>query len=807
MVERKISNLNDEFDLRLFFKVARKNIAWIVLFFIIAFLMAFLYLRYTYPIYEAKSIIQIGLADKNSRMIFDNAGVKPNKGDLPSKIELLRSNTFLSRVLFKLPLDISYYQIGNVLNYEMYRTSPFELEYKNPINELYNVPVYFSFLDEKNVTLTVNLNNKESVYRLKTGVWERLPIIDSLKINIKNIQKIRDDMLGINENPYYIIIHRKDNLVREYSANIEISAENEAAGTIKVLFYERNPEKASDICNTISEEFKAYDIEKQAESSNNTIRFIDGQLKNMYDKLYDSEVALQNFKTKNRLDDESPLPDFGSRINDLESEYNRLEIQEATLETIQDAVDAKQDIDVYKLVSLLAGTKSEGLLNTMLLELRQLMSKREKLLYSKTESSAEVAQLDYETEIQRRLLIEGVLSIKKNLNDQKAEIQKRIENYEDEIKRSALNFDKIEFVRLSKLNEISQSYYNRLVTIKSELTISNAGITSENTVLEASSTPAAPYFPSRRLVALSALLGWIIVSLALIVIRYLFYNEITSLNEIIKYLEVPVLGIVPNCKDVIPISQLIVDKKPKSIIAESLRSIRSNLEFLSVKEGPKVLAITSTISGEGKTFVALNLAGIIAFSEKKVLIIDLDMRKPKIHVGFGVPNDKGMSTILINRNTIDDCIFKSSLNNLDFITAGPIPPNPSELIISSRMLEVLEELKLKYDVVVIDNPPIGIVTDGIRVIKLADYPVYVFRENFSKRNFVQNVKKLIRDNNIKNLSVILNSVDIKKSGYGYSGVYDYDYGYGYGYGFGYYDEDIRREKFSLKEFFRKLISK
>jgi len=144
-------------------------------------------------------------------------------------------------------------------------------------------------------------------------------------------------------------------------------------------------------------------------------------------------------------------------------------------------------------------------------------------------------------------------------------------------------------------------------------------------------------FDSARIVALSAFLGWIIVSLALIVIRYLFHNEITSLNEIMKYLEVPVLGIVPNYKDVIPISQLLVDKKPKSIIAESLRSIRSNLEFLSTKDGPKVLAITSTISGEGKTFVALNLAGIIAFSEKKVIIIDLDMRKPKIHVGFGVP--------------------------------------------------------------------------------------------------------------------------------------------------------------------------
>jgi len=805
MVERKISNLNDEFDLKLFLSVTRKNIAWIVLFFVISFLMAFLYLRYTYPIYEAKSIIQIGLADQNSRFLFNN--VQPNKSDLPSKIELLRSPTFLTRVMNKLPLDISYYQIGNVLNYEMYRTSPFEIEYRNPINELYNLPVYISFTDENNVTVSVNLNNKESVYRLKTNKWERIPIIDSIKVNLRNYDKIRSDMLGLNENPYYLIFNKRENLVRAYSANIDISAENDAAGTIKVLFYERNPAKASDMCNTISEEFKVYDIEKQAESANNTIRFIDGQLSSVYDKLYDSEIELQEFKTKNRLDDETPLPDFASRINELEAKYNQLELEESTLHSIQEVVNTNKDIDVYKLVSLLAGTRSDGMLSQMLDELRSLMSKRETALYSKTENSSQVAQIDYQIGIQRKMLIEAILAIKKSLNDQKEEIDNRIINYEDEVRISALNFDKIEFVRLMKLNEIGQNYYNRLVTIKSELTISNAGITSENTVLEASSTPAAPFFPSRRLVALSAFLGWIIISLALIVIRYLFHNEITSLNEIMKYLEVPMLGIVPNYKDVIPISQLLVDKKPKSIIAESLRSIRSNLEFLSTSDGPKVLAITSTISGEGKTFVALNLAGIIAFSEKKVIIIDLDMRKPKIHVGFGVPNDKGMSTILINRNTIDECVFKSSLNNLDFITAGPVPPNPSELIISIRMLEVLEELKLRYDVIVIDNPPVGLVTDGIRVIKLADYPIYVFRENFSKRNFVQNVKKLIRDNNIKNMSVILNSVDIKKSGYGYSGVYDYDYGYGYGYGFGYYDEDIRREKFSIKEFFRKLISK
>ncbi len=805
MVERKISNLNDEFDIKLFLKVAKINSAWIVLFFIISFLMAFLYLRYTYPIYEAKTVIQIALADKNSKLLLDKEF--STQSDISSKIELLKSPTFLDRVFNKLPLDIGYFQIGNVLNYEMYRSSPFEIDYHNPTNELFNIPVYISFTDENNVTVSVNINNKENVYRIKTDKWQRLPMLDSIKVNVLNYEKIRKDMLGLNENPYYFILSKRENLVRTYSANLEVVTENDAAGTIKMVFHERSPAKAADICNTIAEEFKKYDIEKQAESSLNTIRFVDDQLKIIYDKLYDSEVNLQDFKTKNRLNDETPLPDFNTRINDLESKLNNLEVEESGLRTIQQAVKDNRDIDIYQLISLLAGSRSEGMISNLLNDLRGQLSRLETLKYSSTPNSSSVAQIEYQIKIQRKMIVEAILAVQKSINDQKEEIESRVENYENEIRDGALNFDRIEFVRLQKLNQISEGYYNRLVTIKSELTIANAGITSENTILEASATPVFPFFPSRKLVALSALIGWLIVSLGLIIVRYLFHNEITSLNEIMKYLEVPMLGIVPNYKDTIPISQLLVDKKPKSIIAESLRSIRSNLEFLSQNDGPKVLAITSTISGEGKTFVALNLAGIIAFSEKKVIILDLDMRKPKIHVGFGVPNDKGMSTILINRNSIDECVFKSSLNNLDFITAGPVPPNPSELVISSRMLEVINELKTKYDVIVIDNPPVGLVTDGIRVFKLADYPIYVFRENFSKRNFVQNVKKLMRDNNIKNLSVILNSVDIKRSGYGYSGVYDYDYGYGYGYGFGYYDEDIRREKFSLKEFFRRLISK
>ena len=231
---------------------------------------------------------------------------------------------------------------------------------------------------------------------------------------------------------------------------------------------------------------------------------------------------------------------------------------------------------------------------------------------------------------------------------------------------------------------------------------------------------------------------------------------------------------------------LIVDKNPRSLIAEAFRSVRTNLQFINNNPGSKIIAVTSTISGEGKTFVALNLAGIIAFSGKRVVVCDLDMRKPKIHKGFGVENSEGMSTLLIGRGSLETSIRKSKLENLDYITAGPIPPNPSELIINDRMNALIEELKKQYDYVVLDTPPVGLVTDGVALLQKADYPLYIFRADYSKKQFVQVADKLINENKIQ-VSVILNGVDLDRNRYSYN--YSYGYGYGYGYESGdYYDE-------------------
>ena len=805
MENKKISNLNDDFDFSLFVKITQRNIPWIIIFFVISFMFAFLYLRYTYPIFEAKSVIQIANNSDEAKKLLKTSQSVIN---LDGKIEILKSPNFLSRVFNKLPLDISYFQIGNVLNYEMYKSSPFEIEYRYPKSDIFSVPINISFIDDKNAKLIVSQNNIEKEYKIQIGKWNSLPVIDSIKVNILNFDKIKEDQKGKNENAYFFNFTSRDNLVRMYSPLIKIEIELEAAGTIRIIVHDKNASKASDVCNSIVNEFKQYDIEKQAEGINKTLEFIDDQLKLMQDKLYNSESDLQNFKISNNVDENLPLPDFVIRLNSLKNEETQIDLNLSILEQIENKLYENKELDVFKLVPLTLIVNDQPGLQSQLKKLENLLVKREDELYSKTPNNISIVQLDNQIDFQKNIVIESIKAIKAGFTTKKIQIQNKLEEFEYDVRNSGLKFDRIEMTRLMKLNEINQEYFTKLISLKSQLAIDNAGITSENTVLQNSFIPGSPFFPSKKIVVLSALTAWFLLSLILIIVRYLFYNEITSMNEITRFLgETPILGIVPNYKDVIPVSQLLVDKKPKSLIAESLRSIRSNLEFLSDKPGPKVLAITSTISGEGKTFVAMNLAGIIAFSEKRVIIIDLDMRKPKIHVGFGVSNDKGMSTILIKRNSISECIYRSSLTNLDFITAGPVPPNPSELVISQRMIEVIDELKKTYDIIVIDNPPVGLVTDGIKMIKIADYPIYVFRENYSKRNFVQNVNKLMRDHNIKNLSIIMNSVDIKKSGYGYSGIYDYDYGYGYGYGFGYYDEDFRREKFTLREFIKNLINK
>ncbi len=790
---KKISAINDELDIKLFLYIAKRNILFPVIFIILALSGSWLYLRYTPPIYQTSAIIQLGSQSEATR-ILPTANIYDD--DMAKQIELMRSTVFLQRALSKLPLEVSYFSKGNIRNTEMYRNPPFTVtaRVKNP--GIYGVQVYVDLINNSTLAITYNHNGQLQKHELQINESGSLPEMD-LRIDVRNINLIRDQQSILNRNTYFFVINNPETLASVYNRDIRINVLNAAAKTIQVSYTGTNAYKAADIVNTITGEFGIYDLEKKAESANNILFFIDQQLDLLFDKLSDSEIELEKFKKQHGIDEVTltPLPTLQGRMADIESQIVSLQLEFNIFSEIEKSLD-EPHVDIFRLIAVLAGSEFSGVISRMMQTLQDLLIERERLLYEVTPESNQISSINHQINIQKKMVIESIGTLKSNLTTRLTDLNRKIENYETFLMQQGGRYSLIEYSMLQRVYSINERFYNQLIEKKAEYSISKAGFVSQSVILEKSRVPGLPISPKPRGIYISSLLAALFLGIGVFLVKYLFYNEIPSLHDILKYTSASVIGVIPKYKSEIPPNQLLVLNKPKSLISEALRSIRTNLQFIDNTEGPKLVAVTSTISGEGKTFFAMNLAGILAFSNKKVIVIDLDMRKPKIHLGFNVENVRGVSTILSNINNIDDCIQPSKVNNLDFITAGPVPPNPSELILTPRMDEMIQYLMSRYDYVIVDNPPVGIVTDGMKSIIMADYPIYIFKANYSKRMFIQNVNRLIAETQLSKLSVVLNAVDREYSSYGYDKGYSYGYYYGKSIdsGYGYYDEQAEIKK-------------
>jgi capsular exopolysaccharide synthesis family protein len=272
------------------------------------------------------------------------------------------------------------------------------------------------------------------------------------------------------------------------------------------------------------------------------------------------------------------------------------------------------------------------------------------------------------------------------------------------------------------------------------------------------------------------ILAGLLLGLLLAFMRDFMDDRIKSEDDINTAEDYAVLGRIPHMSK---IDDMAVLNAPKSGLAEAFRNLRTNLQFMVPAGTAHTIAVTSTISGEGKTTICINLGSIMSMADKKTIILNLDMRKPTLHSRFNLPNKKGMSTLLSGHAPLNDVIQKTKQENLDIISSGPVPPNPSELIQSSIIQETLEKLRESYDVIILDTPPVGLVTDARTLMHYADTNIYVLRSDYSKKDFLKNIKRLSTFEHIKSLGILLNDVKMDKNGCGY----------GYGYGYGYYEED------------------
>ncbi len=806
MSSNKIPRFNEEFDLKLFRFILVRKLPVIILIFFLSFATAWIVLRYTQPVYEAKTILQIDTENRAERLF--EVG-RYSSEQFSQKLELLRSRVFVERVLGKLPLDVRYFNEGKLLNHELYTSSPFTVNYIIYNPAVYGIPFRIKFETDSLIKLSYTVSimeseqNKEFV--LKIGEWSELKDLD-IVIYLNN--NFSDEMLLKQKNFLFEILSL-EMLYDRMAGNINLTVLNEAAKTIQISVKDKNAQRASDIANEMAVEFQVYDIERKSMSANNILDFIETQLETVLKDLEIFEDSITNYKKKYNVDTVQDLKRQNSmtQLSALESELIMLQMESTILKNILDELTKDDVPDAYVLLTILSGSKYQAQLQSEISRLSDLVEKREQMLIQSPENSSFILSLDQQIETQKKQIVKIVHNIKNNTDIRIKDLTNRY-NIQYQQAFSGAQKQHFELRRLERLYSITENFYNQLIEKKTEFSILKAGYVPENIILEKALSFGEKVYPSKQKVILIALLLALFLSFVIVAVKYIRFNEIVSASEISKHTSVPILGVLPKYASNIPLQKFIVDKYPKSILAESLRSIRSNLQFITNGEGSKMIAVTSTISGEGKTFLSVNLAGALAITGKKVVIIDTDMRRPTVHKYFELKNDVGMSTILSGQNTFEDCVQDIGKYDIKFVTAGPIPPNPAELVNDKRFDQLIVKLKKEFDYVIVDNPPIGLVSDSLKSMQLADYPIYILRANYSKRNFLSLPQKMLQVYDIKNISIVLNGYDNTISNVGMEKDLVYAYGYVKGYKKGlrntYYEQDVK-PNYSLLEKIKRLF--
>jgi capsular exopolysaccharide synthesis family protein len=473
------------------------------------------------------------------------------------------------------------------------------------------------------------------------------------------------------------------------------------------------------------------------------------------------ENYFENFTLENKSKDlDEDLKKTVTLINQIDSQRFNLNQKIIEVEALMQGVDKGElFISMGQRHTLPpAIIKNLETLETLILSLEKLKLSYNEITFAYREKQNQIEAVRKKTYQQLSELKSELMNSLLQTNQRKQRLENQFVNLPEK---------STEFSKNLRYYKLYEQFYLSLMQSKSEFEITQAGSIPDFKILSPATMPAKPLSPNRMMIAGVGFVSSLVLMLFLLGLLYVLNNKITSITEIEKIDTVPVLGVIPSSKHVDDRGLHIVEH-PKSIVSEAIRALRTNLDFFSVHKKNKVITISSTVSGEGKSFLAKNLGGIMAYSSKKVILIDLDMRKPK---GNGTSSfddrTKGVSTILIRKNSWQECLARTPLENFDFLPAGPHPPNPSELLMNGEFEGLLDELKTIYDYIILDTPPVGLVTDGIMAMKRSDVSIYIFRANYSKKDFLFNLQRIININKFSNITTILNALPPGEKSYGY----------------------------------------
>jgi tyrosine-protein kinase Etk/Wzc len=722
---------------------------------------AWIYLRYKVPVYKSTATLLIKDDKKgtDSKDIMEALDIFGSKKTVENEVEVLKSKTLMQEVVKNLHLYAPLIVEGRVTSQSAYVASPIVIIAKDP-DSIRNIPkIPFKYND---VTQSVRIQDKN--YPIKQwvntpfGILEFLPnkyyiaaanpqYKDHFYFSLSTVKKTANGILGsIN-----ILSSSKESTVIDLSIDDEI------------------PQRGEDILNELLVVYNRAAIMDKNVLAANTLNFVEDRLKFVVNELDSVEGKLQNFKVSNKITDISAQGQiFLQTVAANDQKINDVNMQLAVLDQVQNYVTNKEGKGGIVPATL-------GVADPVLTQLLEKLSDLE-LQYTQTKkivpenNPAVIALVDGINKLKPSIL-ENIQSQRKNLLAAKNDVESTNNRYSSMLK--TIPEKERELLGISRQQAIKNNIYTFLLQKREETALSFASAVADSRIIDKAETSDVPVSPKKKLIYLGAILGAVIFGVAFIYIREMLTRTIQDRSDIEKYTNIPFLGEVNYDRSK---SAIVITEGKRSFIAEQFRQLRTSLGYMGIDETHKRILVTSSISGEGKSFIAINLGISLALMGKKIALLEFDLRKPKLSNQFKISPGQGLSNYLIGKLEAADLIKTTGIENLFLIPSGPIPPNPSELISNGKLQVLLTYLEKTFDYIIIDTAPVNPVTDAYIISPIADVTLYIVRHDYTPKIFLQRLATQHKMNSLKNPAIIYNGIKGK-------GFRKYGYGYGYGYGY------------------------
>jgi capsular exopolysaccharide synthesis family protein len=762
-MEKKMgsNNLIDSKDIKKGLSTISKNWYWFAIFIGLGVIIGGAYLYNATKFYGATAELLIKpQKDPFKDALSESLPSAPRKEDIANEVKIIKSTKLIDETINKLNLDIGYYIEGRIKTGEVYKGTPFTVVGKLTDKSLYNTPFEIKILNQESFIVEVNTEEYKFKRKSKFGV----PVInDKFSFIVNSDSTIITRNTKISDIPYIFKFKNHEALIKKYQNALTIE-KDQTASVIKISLEDEVEDKAIDFLNTLINNYIENSIEVQKTVNENTVRFIDAQLTDVENQLNSVESNLESFqksRTTLNLGEESGM--LYQRVVDFDSEKARMNIQLKSVDMMYDYLTGSNGENMAISPSVLAEANDPGLQGAFD-ELYALQQKRSNLLFSNTESSKSVVEHDQMISRTKQKISGIVLNIRKNLVNKINSISSQIGTYNTALQQMPTTQRGI--VNINRNVEIYSQIYKFLLETRAQTIISKASIVADKIVLETAYGDGLLH-PLPVMTLAAGIGGGLALALLIIFFKGIYYNYVFSKEDIKEITDLPIIGVIGKSKEAEE-EYLMVDKFPQSQIAEAFRVIRTNLSYFASKSKHKVILVTSTMPSEGKTFTAVNIATILTRAKKKVVLLDLDLHKPKQANAFNLQNDVGVTSYIVGKATINQITKDSGIEDLKIILSGPRTPNASELILDENLEKLINELKEEYDYVIIDTPPIGLLSDALVLMKQSDINIFVMKAGVSKRDFIDIAHQLVEKNEIKHMSIVLNGVSSKNipSGYG-----------------------------------------